>query len=251
MLFVGDTHWNVVWWENVVLPAIARHRIDLVIQVGDLGLYREQQEFLDVVAACSCPVWFVGGNHEDYKWLHLIVDSTGRDENGMVPIGGSLRYAPRGTVTEIGGSRVLFCGGAHSVNRQAGVEGVDWFPDEDITDADIERCVAHGSVDVMVCHDAPTRWAVPGVGSAPMPVSWLPELAAANDNRQRLSTIFDALEPTLFVHGHYHVGYERSFDAGWGELTVIGLNQDGARNALAVVDFQDGNWTLVATSNDV
>lgn len=241
---VGDTHGNVDWWSRVVAPAVLDERADLVIQVGDFGWWPHAGVFVDVVRASPVPVWFVDGNHEHWPSLTAAVAQAGPSSDGTVPLGGNLAYVPRGSVIEVSGWRALFCGGAHSIDRELRRPGLDWWPEEDVTDDDVARCAAHGPVDIVVSHDAPDRWPIPGIDDRQaMPAAWRRELPACHAGHRQLTRILDGAQPRLAVHGHFHVGYTTTVpgdgdgDDDRPDLEVVGLAADGMTRSVATLEL--------------
>ncbi len=140
---------------------------------------------------------------------------------------------------------VLACGGAHSIDRRTRIDGISWFDAEHVTDEDVARCRKGGHADVLVCHDAPTGWRIPGLPSdRALPRLWQVELAACQDHRNQLGRIMDGITPSLVVHGHYHSSYQRTLGTGWGPVTVVGLSEDGAAGNLSLLECRSGVWTV-------
>jgi hypothetical protein len=117
-------------------------------------------------------------------------------------------------------------GGAMSVDKRYRAEGLSWWPQEELTDADVEYAQRDGAVDVIVSHDCPRGVNIPGVGpdtKGGVRGDWPPDiLAEAQQHRDKLATICRATTPEWLFHGHYHISYASNFDA----TSVIGLADD-------------------------
>lgn len=249
VLLVGDTHGNVAWLERVVYPAAARHDADVIFQIGDFGWWPRistNDAFRSMARRSPVPLWWIDGNHEDHASLGRDVIDAGRaSSDGLVDLGGNLCFVPRGTRLDLDGVSVLACGGAHSIDRRTRTVGIDWFDEEHVTDAEVERCSGGGSADVFIGHDAPAGWTIPNLPSERgLPNLWHVELPACWDHRRQLGRIMEHVEPKLVVHGHYHSGYQLNLDAGWGPIDVVGLSQDGTADNLALLDCLDGSWGI-------
>lgn len=48
-------------------------------------------------------------------------------------------------------------GGATSVDKAQREQGVNWWPDEDITDEQVAEAIAGGSAELMLTHESPAR----------------------------------------------------------------------------------------------
>jgi predicted phosphodiesterase len=248
VLFVGDTHANPIWWHEVVEPLAERIDADAIIQLGDFGYWPsvDGEFFAQMVRECAVPVYFCDGNHEHHDVLardvaaardrHRIVDPT-----AAVPLGGALRFLPRGARLRLGSVSFCAVGGAVSIDRASRTPGRDWFAEERVSDDDVALAAAGGHADVMLCHDAPGGWAIPNLPApAEMSMRAQLELPASGEHRMRLRAAFEAISPSVVVHGHYHSRYRLEVDEAWGPVTVEGLDCDGSPGAFAAMDCDDG-----------
>jgi hypothetical protein len=201
VLFAGDWHAGT----GVALDTIDR-AVELdasrIIQVGDFGYwprFERGRAFLAAVSARATErgvdVWFCDGNHEDHDSLPHGTSDT------PLEVAPAIHWVPRGTVMTWDGTRILFFGGAVSVDQDSREAGWTWFVGEIPSEEAWRRALTAGPVDVVVAHDT-----IPG-----MPVRGLPPLSIpwsarrrARDHRARLRELRDAVSPTLWVHGHWH-----------------------------------------------
>lgn len=247
-LLVGDTHGNASWLERV-LDVATSASVDRIIQLGDFGWWPRQytaDAFVDIARAAPVPFWWIDGNHEDHDSLEsAIAAAVGPTHDGVIGLGGNLSYVRRGTRVLWDGVTVLFCGGAHSIDRNIRIDGVSWFDAEHVSDDDVSICSAGRHSDVFLCHDAPAGWRIPDLPSdRGLPWVWQVELPACEAHRRQVGRIFDAVTPALVVHGHYHVAYRRQLEAGWGPVDIVGLSADGSTGNLAVLDCHEGTWAV-------
>lgn len=242
VLLVGDTHGNTPWLERTVIPTALANDAALIIQVGDFGWWPDRdsgRRFIAAARSSPVPILFLDGNHEHHPSLACAMRDARTDD--IVPMGGSLGYLPRGTVLDLDGVRALACGGAHSIDRQLRRAGVGWFDEEHVSTEDVERCAAAGTVDVLLCHDAPAGWAIPDMQEDHrLPARWRAELPDCHAHRDVLATVMAACRPRVVVHGHYHQAYELGVAMAWGEVSVLGLSEDGTSGALAILHCRDG-----------
>lgn len=253
LLVAGDVHGDTRWFDT--LCGLARlHGCDTVLQLGDLGYWEHTADgvrFLDGadyhLASNGLQLVWVDGNHENLPLLHerYPVDPV----TGLRRLRSRIHHAPRGHRWTWWGVSFLAAGGAYSVDvdwrRDAMAKGsfALWWPEEELTDRDVARCVDGGQVDVVVAHDAP--WGVPLEGIDPG------DHPAGNRNRERLREIVDAVRPRLLWHGHYHrrASALLTLDGGW-HVQVEGFadNQRGGPDAWAVVDLDRLRAHLAATA---
>lgn len=247
VLFVGDTHGDTRWWQNAVQPMASLLGVDIVIQVGDFGWWPDSG-FIELVASGPRPVYFIDGNHEHHTDLKAAVAKYHAHIGSRAPVAleGCLCWIPRGGHMEFGGVRVAFMGGAHSIDRGLRTAGVDWFPDEAIEVDDLIRLDRGGRVDLLVTHDAPFGYKVPGMWPIEgMPEPWQSELVAAEQHRKLILTAVDLVQPKALIHGHYHSRYSFRLPTDYGEVQIQGLNQSGTgSDNFLVVDFRDGTMTF-------
>lgn len=229
VLLTGDVHGNTMWLTGHVLAQAQRYGCQLVLQLGDFGIWPGSggERFLDVVdreaAKARIPVWFIDGNHEDFdQLLALPLDASGRR-----PVREYITHIPRAHRWSWAGRTALACGGAASIDMDLRIPGRTWWPQEAITDDDVQRCVAGGAADILLSHDI----------QAELPLTDPHEDLATlgsfvfqriNDNRMRLQRIVEAVRPTLQVHGHWHMPYDRIFErrVDRAEVRVVSLNCD-------------------------
>jgi hypothetical protein len=228
VLLTGDTHGNTEWWLSHVLPQAKNFDCQLVLQVGDFGVWPgpEGRRFLDAVnrhaGGSHIPIWFLDGNHEDFdQLLALPLDAAGRR-----PVREHITHLPRGYRWEWAGRRLLACGGASSIDVLERLPGRSWWPQEAITEADVERCIAGGPADILFSHDIQAE--APLIDphlDLPPPPTVARALAA---NRERLQRIVEMVRPKLQVHGHWHLPYDQTFvrRIDQQEVRIVSLHCD-------------------------
>jgi predicted phosphodiesterase len=249
ILLVGDTHGNERWWNNYISPAAEALAVDAICQVGDFGYWRGSEDFLQAVGSSGVPVYFLDGNHEHHWYLNTEV-AAARTRNGTgvgepVALTSGLTFLPRGVRVDWDGVCVAACGGAASIDRRWRKTGVDWFPEELITDTDVAAFTSTGTVDVLLTHDAPMSAPVPLAPRNTLSPAWLEELPTCDKNRLVLEDVVDAAQPKILIHGHYHVAWTGDVTRPWGTYRAVGLAEDGTGTAnLALLTCKDGTATV-------
>jgi Calcineurin-like phosphoesterase len=249
VLVAGDWHGNREWALSVIrrVPQLlSGEQTRLVLHLGDFGIWRgiEGRRYLDSVSALlglvNAQLWFIDGNHEDFPQLAQMASHTVPD--GRVAVRPNVYHLPRGHRWDWHGRTWLACGGGVSLDKAGRTEGIDWWPQEEITSRQEAAVIAGGRADVMVCHDCPS-----GVAHAfPRPPSWwAPADLARNDaHRERLQRIVDTVRPAHLMHGHLHRAYQRTCDFGYGPVQVTGLASDGSLRNFTVLDVESITWKL-------
>lgn len=163
MIYVtGDTHgiFDKLRAFRVSPEGAALTKKDYVIVLGDFGVW---QNTIDEIAWLDSELpytlMFLDGNHEDFPLLNSMPEK--ELFSGRVHDLGGVYHLCRGEVyllpTEEGGKRIAVCGGGTSRDKHMRKEGVDFFPEEEISDGDIEAMIGNaqkygGRVDAFLSH---------------------------------------------------------------------------------------------------
>ena len=135
----------------------------------------------------GCLVFWCDGNHEDHQELGL------RENDELWP---GVHYMPRGSLLDLpDGRRVMFMGGAESVDKENRQVGIDWFPEEVISDADIRNLDYEGEVDIMISHTCPREFDI-GIDKV--------EGYYRDCSRMALSYVLHHYMPKKWYFGHWH-----------------------------------------------
>lgn len=245
----GDWHGQRAW-AAARLEDLGERGIDVVLHVGDFGLWPGPagKVYLrtvdEVCARYGIALLVTAGNHDDWSRLTARWDNP-KNRNGD----GSLRplyltdhiaFLPRGHRWDMGGRTFVSLGGAPSVDFEFRPKG-NWWPEEMMSQGDVDRTVAGGYADVFISHDAPgPPWCVPQVEEVlrTNPMGWSDRaLDYATIGRERITDAFLGVAPRLLVHGHYHVH-------GQATIQLPGADYDTTIWALAA-NGQGGNIRLL------
>ncbi|WP_062312765.1 metallophosphoesterase family protein [Demequina rhizosphaerae] len=242
---LGDTHGNEAWIRHA-LDEFAKAGLDTIIQVGDLGVWSgpfagKMWNRIDELLASHSQTMFVApGNHEDYDRI----DRLKSRDDGWLRFRHRILLAPRGHRTELGGRTFVWLGGAGSVDRswrrylESRTGQKTWWHQEEITFADVDATAAGGHAEVMVAHDAPH-----GVPSIERQLAGNPhdfyrdDLHYAYQVRSRFTEAFEAVNPRLLLHGHYHFAVDELVEFDGFRSHVFGLSLDGDPLSLGVLDL--------------
>lgn len=246
----GDTHGdtNQVFW---LIDQAKAEGAQAVFVLGDFGIWSHLDggDFVrhvsNRVSRTKIPVYFLPGNHENYDLLEQYEKVNEKTADGFVVIEPGVFYSPRGHRWTWSGVRFLSLGGAYSIDKHYRVvedraireraeqcvkQGyrltakeryalssphLSWWPQEEINDAERNRAIDGGEVDVLLTHDKPLvakpRWNRKNI----------PECIP---NQEQIQKVVDATRPGLLVHGHLHYSYEDKIEST--ETFVKGLDCD-------------------------
>lgn len=250
--FAGDWHGNIAWASSVIEKIVAELKDEdekLIFQVGDFGFWPGNHgkyfisELTELLENLGAELFFVDGNHENHVLLRKNAERKGLlDQCKSVPITGRITWMQRGTRAKISDKEWLFFGGAASVDRYHRTEGQSWFPEERITDEQVQWAISGGPADFLVSHDAPAFVPIT------FPHSNWPEqdLALSQVNRDKLEDVVRECQINYVVHGHMHMSYEKNAfcknGEDWLPVRVNCLNCDGSYGNWAILDSQSMEW---------
>ena len=239
--------------QRVINRACHEDGVEAVVQLGDYGFgwgFSQRKvtgERYDTFSShvskfaqlAGLPVYWIDGNHEGHSALQELVASMEPQPNGTYEIEPSVFYIPRGLVMEFGGLKFLCCGGATSVDQNMRIPGKSWWPQELITDADVDRCIQAGPVDVVLTHDFPWECEIADRHLSP----YWGEKAQHEviQNRMKVSAILNASGASNLFHGHLHRRYnEKIVTISEKHVWVTGLacNNDVFEEAVYVLDTE-------------
>lgn len=230
----GDWHGNEAW-ASLALRSMGQHdgTVKTLLHLGDFVPHQAFLEAIDHEAELAGieRVMFIPGNHE--PWPQLIQIEEDLAPGCAARISETVWFLPRPYRFTLGGRRVLALGGAASVDAGNRTHGIDWWPEELITEKLEALAIVGGPADVLLTHESPVS-AVPEVqliletnplGFPP------PALKASAAQRERVERVWTAVGAQVLLHGHMHTYGSRTF-------------ADGRRIFSLGCDYQPGNVGL-------
>lgn len=225
--FAGDWHANTRFARRMITHAWDQGA-DCIIHLGDYG-WDYSRWFINTIESMlyrtGLELFFIDGNHENFDRLYQFPIQP----DGTRKISKRVHHLPRGHRFTWGGVRFLACGGGVSVDRDRPVnprvEGVSWWPQEEITSQEHHLCETGGPTDVLLSHDCPALVPIPDLDKTAhlFPADGI---ARSETHRLKLLTIASATRPRLVLHGHYDRVYTAYGNLGWGPMRVVGLDRD-------------------------
>ena len=132
------------------------------------------------------------GNHEDFWSLKQ------RESDEIEP---GIFYMPRGSIFTLPDGRVImFMGGGRSVDKLYRKLGVDWFPEEEITQSDLND-LPDVNVDIFITHTCPVELVKPLAKRYSMMGGMDKDEEPSN---YALTALWEHYQPDLWFFGHWH-----------------------------------------------
>lgn len=239
---VGDTHANMSWVVNLVIPHAKEQGCQKIMQLGDFGfIWRGAQRDNGLrklnkrLGLAGLDLHFLPGNHEDHGLLADYAKRCPVSPEGHVQIKPHIFYTGRVSQWEWAGRRIGAVGGAVSIdkdwrlNHERVTGDKVWWAQETLNAEETEQAHMLGALDVLFTHDAPNEF----------PETWLKPDMESQINRQRMSSIGRATVPKVWTHGHYHASVTYPFRHENGTCEVRGLCCDGSTRTegVAILDL--------------
>lgn len=160
--FIGDTHGDLRRFSHRALGRMTR--ADTLVVCGDFGfVWRggpEEQAALEKIGRMPFTTLFLTGTNDNMDLLaaYPVEEVCGAPARHL---SGRLWQLQRGEIYTIGDKTLLAMGGGESRDFALREIGVNWWPQEIPTEAEVARCrenvKAHGGrVDYIATHQAPT-----------------------------------------------------------------------------------------------
>ncbi len=255
--FIGDIHRSFTALEHTLTLALSTGATT-IIQCGDYWLYGDEvppqppghpdmAQKAQTTIEQACPPGiditevdfrFIDGNHDNPDLLNP-------DTPHPIPISNNVTYMPRGTRARLAGVELLFLGGASSIDKQWRTEGLNWWPDENITESQADRAITAATdpdqppIDILVTHETTTE-AFTALARDSEHAQDKAGEPAGDANRTHLTDVRDAATPRVHVHGHHHT----RFAAPVARVLDISLNKETRDGSVAILDTTDWSWTI-------
>lgn len=199
----GDLH------QSIDICKLAVHRFpiqkeldksDVMIVCGDVGLVwdgsKEDKYWQKWLNGKNFTTFCCLGNHENFPLIETypIVEIFGSKAREIQP---SVFYAISGEIYTINGKKMLFINGADSHDKEWRTEGKSWWPQEQITEAEIDNAlenltVHNFQVDYIISHTGGSE-ICKQLGFAP----------TVSD--EKLDKILEMVDYKKHYLGHYHI----------------------------------------------
>ena len=232
IIILGDIHARWAPVNNL----INKKKPEIILQVGDFGWFPHINGKTEQYTAMTSQGWaykykafeqyglkmqntsmlWCHGNHENHA------DLIERVKSGKMEVMPSVFYMPFGTTVTLDDGRVvLFCGGARSTDQQWRTEGLDWWPEEEVTLKDLDK-LPEEKVDIVISHTCPDEFLMQMDNRNIIRVD-LTDPSQKDGSRHALSYVLNKYMPDLWYFGHYHKACAGQFrGTRWYCLDMVG-----------------------------
>ena len=168
---IGDIHGDFVALENIL------EGVDYSVQVGDYGIGFGSNP------PAKTNHRFIRGNHDNL--------SECKDYHNFIP---------DGTVEDTIHGKIMFVGGAWSIDRAWRTEGLDWWADEQVSNGKASELIdlyEQVKPTIMITHDIPKSVAIK---------IFTKSIKNTNSNitNEMLDSMFQIHKPKYWAFGHWH-----------------------------------------------
>lgn len=152
ILLLSDIHGDYRILQKAINEAVERNAT-AIIQVGDFGLFPDNEQYFYQVCQTDIPIYFIDGNHDDCtRWMNY-------ETVGKVFGNANLYYVPRGSVLELDNRTIAFMGGAASIDKKLRLtKRWHWDENEEVTQEQCDillRNCAGKTIDMFITHCPP------------------------------------------------------------------------------------------------
>ena len=197
IMFVGDVHGRFPHLHDL----IETEHPDAVIVAGDFGYWYDygKNKLIHMLEnPFAVPVYFVDGNHEDHDRLDQLVEQFGNQT--PIDVGNNVYYIPRGCVFELFGYNICGAGGAFSVDFYLRKPGISWFPQEQLTEQQVDNLFdTSKNVDIVVSHTCPFV-----ILDRVLDKCRIFGPVTVDNTEKLLDRILTMYNPSMWFFGHWH-----------------------------------------------
>jgi hypothetical protein len=226
VIVMGDIHGNWSALNNL----ITKEKPATIIQCGDFGYWpnmdgaRLQPNDKNAWSQSGMKLgdtklYWLDGNHEDHWALKKDTHVPGKNgisaRSKFIETHKRVYHMRRGAHGRLpNGDNALYMGGALSIDRHLRTFGVDWFPEETISNEDLEIALSGPAPDIVFSHTCPSEF-LPFV---------MPDTKIERDlSCEALSVILREFRPQRWYFAHWHKYATGTYEnCKWTCLNTLG-----------------------------
>lgn len=219
IIFIGDIHGEWGHFNSFINEMYSKHKEPITFIIcGDVAYFWLNDPEPKIKRPPYCKIIWIPGNHENWDIIDKYSLGTLHElQDGVF-------LATFGAIETIEGHNIMFCGGADSVDKNLRMPLVDWFPQEIITNKDMNFVldnVEQQKIDILVSHTCPAMF----FSQLSKKIDWLEE-KSVDPSTYALDIIVDRFRPDLCIFGHFHRYMEGNIkDMRWKCLSYLNSNK--------------------------
>jgi hypothetical protein len=202
--FIGDVHAKFDRYKKLI------RNVTTSVQVGDFGVGFYQGEGRGLTRPpydhmAKGDHRFIRGNHDNPEQC--------RTHPFWIPDGSVIH------------DKIFCVGGAYSIDQHRRTQGLDWWPDEELTYAQFQSvfdAYEAAKPEIVVAHEMPEH-----VAHYVCNKLGISKLNIPSVTRQALEAMVEFHKPRVFIHGHWHFDHVTEFRGvkyiGLGELSHLDM----------------------------
>ena len=206
MIYItGDTH-GLKEISKLISFNEKKHftKSDFMIIAGDFGVIwdiNSINRYIDFYSKFPFTILFIDGNHENFDFLDAF--PVEQWNGGKIhKISNKIIHLIRGEVYNICGKKILTVGGAESDDKEYRIKYLSWWPQESISQSDIDRALESSSkynkIDYIITHTCPKKFLTEEfVCSRPMKTEFTSE--------EKLNIIAEKINFAKWYYEHWHL----------------------------------------------
>lgn len=248
VMVLGDQHGSISAFKHN-LELSKHHDYSKIVQVGDFGLWDHLANgvsFLDnlneELRRYGRKVYAIGGNHENWDHWNWYVENMPKDKYGFAIIRSHVMIAPRVHRWTWEKKHFLGVAGAASIDKDIRLDDErhgspkQWWPQEQITDAEVDSITNYQGTDYLITHDCSNR--------TPWGFQLIPDFDSLI-HRQRIDRVLEKALPNVHFHGHMHKRYDWMNRVGADLYTqTYGLDCNSNSDSWGILDIETDNFVF-------
>ncbi len=189
MRFIGDLHGEFQQYERLI------GEVEQSVQVGDMGIgFCSVGE--DGVVMRPQPKYETMKRQGNHRFIRGNQDDPSECRNNSLWIADGTSEGD-----------VFYCGGAKSANRTNRTEGLNWWPDEELSESEfaiVREKYLDARPRLMVTHDCPHP-----VAPAILRHHQIDKPVALTRTRKSFQAMWELHKPEIWIFGHWHLSFDQ------------------------------------------
>lgn len=201
----------------------------IILQCGDFAFYwpgcnndRAIQNEISFLKSGLVTIYWCAGNHEDHDRLDsLFSENSPACSSNIAEVGKGIYFCRFGATLNLAAeTTVLFAGGAESTDKSERVAHLSWWPQEGVSNADLDRLNDVSRVDIVISHTAPAAF---NLDSQMAKQWWNTSYHLEEASRYMLDEVLEKYHPREWYFGHFHKSMHGRCDGcDWECLNCLG-----------------------------